>query len=91
MPPKRNHKPPICFSRYLEKGSNRVGAVLQQAQALSFRATQDDKLAANSLASVKLPCIRVRLCAYGARRLIQDGPVPFAQVSHGRLAQTLGR
>ena len=63
IPPKRNPKDPICFSRYLYRVRNLVERFFSEIKQCRRAATRYDKLAANYLAFVKLASIRIWLRA----------------------------
>jgi transposase len=63
VPPKRNRKDPICFSRYLYRARNLVERFFNKIKQCRRVATRYDKLAANYLAFVKLASIRIWLRA----------------------------
>jgi transposase len=64
VPPKRNRKEPICFSRYLYRARNLVERFFNKIKHCRRTATRYDKLAANYLAFVKLAAIRIWLRDY---------------------------
>lgn len=64
IPPKRNRKEPICFSPYLHRARNLVERLFNKIKQCRRIATRYDKLAANYLAFIKLPAIRIWLRAY---------------------------
>jgi len=64
IPPKRNRRDPICFSRYLYRDRNLVERFFNKIKQCRRVATRYDKLAANYLAFVKLACIRLWLRVY---------------------------
>jgi transposase len=64
IPPKRNRKAPICFSRHLYRTRNLVERFFNKIKQCRRVATRYDKLAANYLAFVKLAAIRQWLRVY---------------------------
>jgi transposase len=64
IPPKRNRKAPICFSRHLYRARNLVELFFNKIKQCRRVATRYDKLAANYLAFVKLAAIRLWLRVY---------------------------
>jgi transposase len=63
IPPKRNRKEPICFSRHLYRARNRIERFFNKIKQCRRIATRYDKLAANYLAFVQLASIRLWLRA----------------------------
>lgn len=74
IPPKRNRKAPVCFSRDLYRARNLVERFFNKIKQYRRIATQYDKLAANYLAFIKLASIRIWLRA-------NDGPRPGSKPS----------
>lgn len=74
IPPKRNRKAPVCFSRDLYRARNLVERFFNKIKQYRRIATQYDKLAANYLAFIKLASIRIWLRA-------NDGPRPRSKPS----------
>lgn len=74
IPPKRNRKAPVCFSRYLYRARNLVERFFNKIKQYRRIATQYDKLAANYLAFIKLASIHIWLRA-------NDGPRPGSKPS----------
>ena len=64
IPPKRNHKDPICFSPHLYRARNLVERFFNRIKHCRRIATRNDKLAANYLAFVQLASIRLWLRVY---------------------------
>jgi len=64
IPPKRNRKETIGFSRYLYRARNLVERFFNKIKQCRRIATRYDRLAANYLAFIKLASIRVWLRAY---------------------------
>ncbi|WP_157672635.1 IS5 family transposase, partial [Chelatococcus daeguensis] len=64
IPPKRNRKDPICFSRHLYKARNLVERFFNKIKHFRRIATRFDKTAENFLAAVKLASIRIWLRGY---------------------------
>jgi len=63
IPPKRSRKDPICFSPNLYRARNLVERFFNKIKQYRRVATRYDKLAANYLAFIKLPSIRIWLRA----------------------------
>jgi transposase len=61
IPPKRNRKEPICFSKYLYRDRNLVERFFNKIKHYRRIATRYDKLAENFLAALKLVAIRIWL------------------------------
>ena len=59
IPPKRNRKDPICFSRHLYKARNLVERFFNRIKHFRGIATRYDKCPENYLAAVKLICARI--------------------------------
>lgn len=74
IPPKRNRKAPVCFSRDLYRARNLVERFFNKIKQYRRIATQYDKLAANYLAFIKLASIHIWLRA-------NDGPRPGSKPS----------
>jgi transposase len=66
IPPKRNRKEPICFSRYLYRERNLVARFFNRIKQCRRIATRYDKLATNYLAFIKLAFIRLWLREFTA-------------------------
>jgi transposase len=64
IPPKRNHKEPICFSPHLYRARNLVERFFNKIKQCRRVAIRYDKLAANYLAFIKLAAIRIWLRVY---------------------------
>ncbi len=64
IPPKRNRKVSICFSPYLYRARSLVERFFNKIKQCRHVATRYDKLAANYLAFIKLPSIRIWLRVY---------------------------
>jgi len=64
IPPKRNRKTPICFSRHLYKARNLVERFFSKIKHFRRIATRYDKLAENYMAMIKLASIRIWLRFY---------------------------
>lgn len=65
IPPKRNRKPPICFSPWLYKQRNLIEHFFNKLKYFRRIATRYDKFGSTFLALAKLACNRLRLCHYG--------------------------
>jgi len=63
IPPKRNHKEPICFSPYLYRTRNLVERFFNQIKQCRRVATRYDRLA-GKLSGVHQACIYPNLAAY---------------------------
>jgi len=61
IPPQRNRKNPICFSRHVYRDRNHVERFFNRIKHCRRIATRYDKLAANFLAFIKLAAIRLWL------------------------------
>lgn len=61
IPPKRNRKDPICFSKHLYKARNLVERFFNKIKQFRRIATRFDKTAENFLAAVKLASVRIWL------------------------------
>jgi len=61
IPPKRNRKDPICFSKYLYRDRNLVERFFNKIKHYRRIATRYDKLAENFLAALKLVAVRIWL------------------------------
>ena len=61
IPPKRNRRDPVCFSKHLYKACNLVERFFNRIKQFRRIATRYDKLAENFLAAVKLASIRIWL------------------------------
>ncbi len=64
IPPKRNRRKPICFSRHLYRDRNHVERFFNRIKHCRRIATRYYKLAANFLAFIKLAAIRLWLSVY---------------------------
>ena len=64
IPPKRNRKDPICFSKHLYKARNRVERFFNKIKQYRRIATRYDKTAENYLAALRLVSVRIWLRAY---------------------------
>jgi transposase len=64
IPPKRNHRDPICFSPYLYRSRNLVEQFSNKIKQCRRIATRHERIAANYLAFIKLASIRIWLRAY---------------------------
>jgi transposase len=64
IPPKRNHRDPICLSPYLYRSGYLFERFFNKIKQCRRFATRFDKLAANYLAFIKLASIRMWLRVY---------------------------
>lgn len=61
IPPKRNRKDPICFSKYLYKMRNLIERFFNKIKHYRRIATRYDKTAENFKASLQLVAVRIWL------------------------------
>ena len=64
IPPKRNRRDPICFSRHLYKNRNLIERFFNKLKHFRRVATRYDKLAESFLATLKLASLRIWLRDY---------------------------
>ena len=64
IPPKRNQRDPVCFSRGLYRQRNLIERFFIKLKYYRRIATRYDKLSSSFLAMTKLACIRLRLRHY---------------------------